>query len=410
MPFQDRVEFSRVGAARRCLIGRWLRWLGIVVGIAVLAAPTGVAAAAPLRTADKEEIKRLVRALGPGTGLIVTDSAGRTLLEVRASQRRTLGSLTKLFTTSAALLSLRTPPRTTVELTAPVLPDGTLDGDVVLRGEGDAGLGDAGLLRLRDAVIAAGVRRLTGRVVGDGSLFDAWLGGPATNGAFDAEFDGAVGALLYKHGRATPRGPFQRDPAAAAASRFDDLLEAGGVVLPLAPGSGARTAARPLGEVRGDLPTLLKDANTSSSAVTAEVLGKLLAARRGNAPATSAAAAHAVTDVVRSRLGVRPVLRDSAGFVARSQASPRDVARLLRRMDRRTAFARSLARAGNGTLKGRGVPAGCRAKTGTLRTARATGLAGICRGRVFAVLTVGVSTARARRAQDRISQVLVRRG
>lgn len=382
-----------------------------VLLLAVLTAALAAAVparAATLRASDADRVERLARSLGPGTGLIVTDTRGRTLAAVRPDRRRTLGSLVKLFTTSAALLDLRTPPRTEVGLTAPVLPDGTVDGDVVLRGDGDAGLDDTGMRRLRDAVLRAGVRRITGRVVGDGSLFDGALGGPATGGAFDPEFDGAVGALTYEHGRAAPGGPIQADPAAAAAARLDDLLEAAGVALPGAPGSGPRPVVRTLGSWRGRLSELLRAANTTSSASTAETLGKLVAARRGRVPASSASAARTVSSIVRARLGVRPVLRDSAGFVAGSQASPRDVARLVRRMDRRSAFSRSLARPGRGTLKGRGVPAGCRAKTGTLRSARASALAGVCRGRVFALISTGTSVARARAVQDRVARVLAR--
>ena len=371
---------------------------------AVTAAPAN---AAGVSRADAAAVERLARSLGPGTGLIVTDTRGRTLASVRSGTRRPLGSVTKLFTTSAALLGLTNPPRTAVELAGTVGPDGVLTGDVVLRGGGDAGLGDPGLTRLRDAVVAAGVRRVTGRVIGDGSLFDAATGGPATGLAFDPEFDGAVGALSYEHGRAAPGGPFQLDPAAAAAIRFDDLLEAAGVVLPNGPASGPVPARGPLAVVDGDLPGLLRAANTDSSAVTAETLGKLLAAQRTGQPGTTAAAATAIGQVVRARLHVRPTLADSAGFVAGSQATPRDVARLLRQMDRRAVFARSLASPGTGTLRGRRIPAGCRAKTGTLRSARATSLAGICRGRVFAVLSVGPSAERARRVQDSIASVLV---
>lgn len=377
-----------------------------VLSVAVGAAP---AHAANLSRADAVAVERLARSLGPRTGLLVTDTRGRTLASVRPGTRRPLGSVTKLFTTSAALLALTHPPRTAVELAGTVGPDGVLSGDVVLRGGGDAGLGDNGLSRLRDAVTAAGVRRITGRVIGDGSLFDSAVGGPATGSAFDPEFDGAVGALSFEHGRAAPGGPFQLNPAAGAAARFDDLLEAAGVVLPNGPASGQVPAREPLAVVEADVAELLRAANSDSSAVTAETLGKLLAARRTGQPGTTAAAAAAITQVVRARLRVRPVLRDSAGFVGGSQATPRDVARLLRTMTRRPAFVRSLARSGEGTLRGRRIPPGCRAKTGTLRSARATALAGICRGTVFVVLTVGPSPERARRVHDHIAQALSRR-
>jgi D-alanyl-D-alanine carboxypeptidase len=205
-----------------------------------------------------------------------------------------------------------------------------------------------------------------------------------------------------------PGGPYQTDPAAAAAARFDDLLEAAGVVLPNSAASGARPAAAPLATVDGDLHALVRTTNTDSSAVTAETLGKLLAARATGQPGTTAAAADAIESVVRARLKVRPLLADSAGFVAGSKASPRDVTRLLRVMDKRRAFRASLARGGSGTLRGRAVPSSCRAKTGTLRDAKATALAGICRGRVFAILATGPSAERARRVQDQIAAILGR--
>jgi D-alanyl-D-alanine carboxypeptidase len=75
-------------------------------------------------------------------------------------------------------------------------------------------------------------------------------------------------------------------------------------------------------------------------------------------------------------------------------------------MDKRPAFRASLARGGSGTLRDRAVPSGCRAKTGTLRDAKATALAGLCRGRVFAILTTGPSAERARRVHDQIARVL----
>ena len=383
------------------------RLLPLLLVLVVLVAPTS-ASAAGLSRKDAAKVERLARSLGARSGFVVTDTKGRMLAAVRPGTRRTMGSVTKLFTTSAALLDLKTPPRTAVELHGTLGPEGLLTGDIVLRGGGDAGLDDVGLTRLRDAVVTAGVRRISGRVIGDGSLFDGAIGGPATGGAFDQEFDGAVGALSWEHGRATPGGPYQLDPAAAAAARLDDLLEAAGVVLPNSAGSGATAAIPPLATVDGDLAALVRAANTDSSAVTAEALGKLISARRGR-PGTTAGAADTIEAVVRARLKVRPVLADSAGFVAGSQASPRDVARLLRQMDRRPSFRASLARGGAGTLRDRAVPSTCRAKTGTLRSAKVTALAGICRGRVFAILTTGASTDRARRVQDQIASVLARR-
>lgn len=383
---------------------RAVRPAGLAVAGVVLAA----AFPAPAAAFDRAEAERLARSLGTGTSLVVVDREGRRLAAVRPATRRPLASLTKLFTVAAVVLERVPAPRTTVELTGAVGSDGTLAGDVVLRGGGDVRLGDAGLRRLRDAVLAAGVRRVTGRVVGDGTRFDAATGGPATRLAFDPEFGGALGALTYDRGRATPGGPFQRDPAAAAAARFDDLLEAAGVTLPLGPASGAvpRAPAR-LASVTGDVAALRRDAGRASDPLAAEALGKLVAVHAGR-PGTTADAAAEVAAVVRRRLGVRAALGDAAGFVRTSRASALDVAKLMRRMRTRPAFVRSLASGGTGTLRGRKVPARCRAKTGTLRDARTTTLAGVCGGRSFAVLTTGRSTARARAVQDRIARVVGR--
>src|SRR3954451_5092673 len=133
------------------------RLLALAVVLLLAAAPASRAEAAGLSRADAATVERLARSLGSRTGLIVTDTKGRTLAAVRPGTRRTMGSVTKLFTTSAALLDLKTPPRTAVELHGTLGPEGLLTGDIVLRGGGDAGLDDTGLTRLRDAVVTAGV-------------------------------------------------------------------------------------------------------------------------------------------------------------------------------------------------------------------------------------------------------------
>src|ERR1700742_3259314 len=68
-------------------------------------------------------------------------------------------------------------------------------------GAGNPPLAEPQLQQLADAVVARGIRTIAGSVVGDESLFDALRGGPATGGAFDLNFAGALGALTYAHGR-----------------------------------------------------------------------------------------------------------------------------------------------------------------------------------------------------------------
>ena len=65
---------------------------------------------------------------------------------------------------------------TTIRSTTPVEPDGTLRGDLVVIGGGDPTIGrrhegEATLAQVADLVWRSGVRRVEGRVVGDGSVF-----------------------------------------------------------------------------------------------------------------------------------------------------------------------------------------------------------------------------------------------
>ena len=71
--------------------------------------------------------------------------------------------------------------------------------------------------------------------------------GPSGDGVFDPELGGALSALAYRRGRAAPAGPVQADPARAAAARFDDILEARGVVVRGVPRTGI--AAPGLGRI-----------------------------------------------------------------------------------------------------------------------------------------------------------------
>jgi serine-type D-Ala-D-Ala carboxypeptidase/endopeptidase (penicillin-binding protein 4) len=123
-------------------------------------------------------------------GLLIADAAtGETLYELNADKYFVPASNMKLFTTALALAKLGTEYRfhTTLETQGMVSPEGTLSGDVFLVGRGDPNLSNRKfpyelkeefdgapervLAELADAVVAKGVKEITGDVVGDDTYF-----------------------------------------------------------------------------------------------------------------------------------------------------------------------------------------------------------------------------------------------
>jgi D-alanyl-D-alanine carboxypeptidase/D-alanyl-D-alanine-endopeptidase (penicillin-binding protein 4) len=383
----------------------------VAVAVAALALALPAAAdAAPLA----KRVKEAVRPLGGGASVQVTDvSRRRTVVARRAQRRRPLGSTAKLLTAAAALRRLGPGHVLGTQALASAGVDGAgvLDGDLILRGGGDPLLGDAQLGVLADRL--AGVRLVTGSVVGDESRFDAIRTGPSGDGAFDAELGGPLSALAYQRGAQEPGGPPQADPARAAAARFDDVLEARGVVIRGVPRAGVAPAgAVPRASVdSAPVARLVAEMLRPSDDWIAEMLTKNLAP----APGTTAAGAAIVRGEARG-LGARVSLVDGSGLDPRDRGTAAGLVSVLRRMRGSAAFRAALARPGRpGTLRDR-LRTGrarrhCRGKTGTLPSGGVSALAGYCRGRngrtyAFAVIAEGRSITKARRAQDRVARAL----
>lgn len=112
-------------------------------------------------------------------GIVVHDArTGRVVLSRNADKNLLPASNLKLFTTAAALDQLGPTHRYTTRLyhLGQVSADGTLTGDLVIRGSGDPTFGSSGqgdpLKDWAEALAQAGVRRITGRIVGDDDVFE----------------------------------------------------------------------------------------------------------------------------------------------------------------------------------------------------------------------------------------------
>ena len=112
-------------------------------------------------------------------GIVIRDARdGRVILSRNADKNLLPASNLKLMTTAVALDRLGPTHRYTTRLyhLGEVSTDGTLTGDLVIRGSGDPTFGSEGmgdpLEDWAEALAQAGVRRITGRIVGDDDVFE----------------------------------------------------------------------------------------------------------------------------------------------------------------------------------------------------------------------------------------------
>src|SRR4029077_21245997 len=122
----------------------------------------------------------------------------------------------------------------TYRLETDVLGEGQLDGTtwtgrLVLRGGADPRLSGAGLRSLAAQVRAAGIRRITGGVVGDESLFDERRTVSGWKSGFFLNESTPLSALVVDRDRVG--GYLSRKPALSAASAFVRTLHAAGVAV-----------------------------------------------------------------------------------------------------------------------------------------------------------------------------------
>jgi serine-type D-Ala-D-Ala carboxypeptidase/endopeptidase (penicillin-binding protein 4) len=405
---------------RRAACARPWSVLACLLAACALCALAAPAAQALDTAALRAKLSREMQRAGTFSGAYVRDlDTGEALYSHKENVARPPASIEKLYTTSTALL--RFGPAE--QLTTRVVGTGGLDalgvwrGDLYIKGAGDPTLSQPQILTLASTIAAqAGIVRVDGSVLGDESVFDALRGSPRSGFAIDR----AIGGVLS--GLAVARG-FSRDgaPAKDAARRLAKALRAAGVGVDGRSGAGTAPAeAQELASVASPpMADLIRLTNVPSDNFDAEMLLKILGARFGGGGTTVAGAG-----VVRQQLatfGVHPRVVDGSGLSRANRTTPRQVVRLLERMQGQTsapAFVGSLPVAGRtGTMRRRlrGTPAQdrCQTKTGTLRAVSA--LAGYCETTgghtvAFAMLMSTSRTTRAHRVQDRMTAAIATYG
>lgn len=331
----------------------------------------------------------------PAGSCLMVMERGRVLFERSPDRPVIPASTMKLLTATAALnrLGRDTRLRTTVMATAAPV-DGLVQGDLWLVGGGDPLLGTgpwAGhftrqpamftpLEWLADAVVNAGIRQVTGQVIGDDSRYDAVRRVPSWPARYTEQGEvGPLTALSVNDGFATwgNRGEPFADPAAGAAQTLTNLLRARGVGVAGPGTSGIRpeglveTAAVSSRSVRQLVGQMLRESDNG----TAELLLKELARAEGVPGSTSGglrAVAEAVTGAGLPARGLRQI--DGSGLGRGNLVTCRLLAALVDRND--PDIVAGLAVAGrSGTLEKRFVGTAAagrlRGKTGSIKAVAA---------------------------------------
>lgn len=376
------------------------------------------------------KLGNLIDQAGSSSGVWVADTERGRVFERRADSSRILASNTKLFTTAAALdlIGPKERLRTTVVTDGEVERKGVLRGDLWLVGDGDPalsgrsyarrhGIPGTPLGRLAAQVRKAGVKRVTGRLYADDSIFDGVRGVPDSNGK-TSPWIGPLSGLSYNENRGG--GGFVSNPETNTAQVLRRGLKNRGVkVGKVAEGRAPDAAleAEPLAEARSaTLTQLVEETNHPSNNFFAETLLKRLDAEDGDQGDTKGGTKEVERFAKRVGSGVHAA--DGSGLTRTNRATPEQVGKLLLAMGEHSAgsaFKRSLPKAGReGTLAGRmqgtAAEGRCRAKTGTISGVSA--LSGYCRARgtemAFSILMNGVNTTSARNIQDRMAATIAR--
>jgi serine-type D-Ala-D-Ala carboxypeptidase/endopeptidase (penicillin-binding protein 4) len=349
------------------------RWIAAVLAIIAVAAlvfaftgdPTATGAepapagATPLWSARRVPqpivnavgAQRLQRALdtevgGPGVCFMVEDE-GATVAATNVDAPLIPASAQKLYVAAAALDVLGPDFTYVTKVVAPhAIEDGAV-GLLYLVGSGDPVIASdeyppyvaqsarrrtdvySDLEALADAIVAKGVTRIPGGIVGDDSRYDQQRQVDGWSPSYLADGDvGPIGALTVNDGNSSvePRRT-AADPALNAAAKLSELLAARGVQVGApsrgtAPEKSVEVAALTSAALRDIVGSML----TTSDALTAEMLAKELGVRAQN-QGTTAGGTTAITASLQ-RLGVPldgVTLLDASGLHRGNRATCRSL-------------------------------------------------------------------------------------
>ena len=287
------------------------------------------------------DLTALLAPLGSGSCAVVSDYGG-VIAAHQADASLAPASTEKLLTAAAALSELGA-DHTLVTRAAATTPveGGALEGDLYLVGGGDPILSTPGyaeylhsqprtrtdpvtpLSGLVDSILAAGITRIDGAVLGDDSRHDTTRYLPDWKPSYRSEGQiGPLGALEVNDGFTSWGGRIgAADPAVLAATQLVTLLEERGV--PVAGGAGRATTpadARDIASIASPpLSEIVAGMLTSSDNLTAEIL-----AREVGYAASNVGSSEAGTDAIVAELASLGVPTTGVDLADGSGLAPSD--------------------------------------------------------------------------------------
>jgi D-alanyl-D-alanine carboxypeptidase/D-alanyl-D-alanine-endopeptidase (penicillin-binding protein 4) len=341
---------------------------------------------------------------------------GTTLVYAHlAGTRRAPASNEKLLLSMTALSELGPDYRirTDAAVGSGVLKDGVVHGDLWIVGHGDPEFDGGSASALAAKIRAAGIRRITGSILGDTTGF---LRDREARGWHPLALDnvGLPTALSFNH-NVGPSG-FVMIPELDAARAVTASLRHGNVKV----GGRARAAKapgslHPVASIQSaPLADILHRQNITSDNTDAETLCKLLGTKFGG-QGSIAAGATVIHAWLHDR-GIEARVMDASGLSYKDRISPLDLTKLLTSALRKSwggLLRASLPSPGEGTLSSRLAGVAVRAKTGTL-TQGISALSGYLRLRsgrtaTFSILSEALGKDDAIRIEDAIVRTLAAR-
>jgi serine-type D-Ala-D-Ala carboxypeptidase/endopeptidase (penicillin-binding protein 4) len=413
----------KLGAKTRKLL------VGLIGALAVMAGAAPAASAQLSLSGLQSDLHHQLALAGPHDGAYVYDiTAKKALFSEHATVLRAPASVEKLYTATAVLARMGPTARlsTSVYGVGALLPGGTWEGSLYLRGGGDPTFGSRSFIvshyggagasvntLVAELVRTTGIHHITGSIYGDESFFDSRRGEPSSGYAFDPFLEGILSGLAYNRGAELGHGAHA--PAAYAARALWGALKADGVSIR----GGSGTATVPTGatllasEPSPTVAQLLGLTLPPSDNFFAETLVKDLGALYGGGGTTARGAA-VVKTTIASMFGFAPSIVDGSGLSRSDHTSPAQVVTLLSSLagtPTGQVLRESLAVAGrSGTLekrmRGTAAAGRCQGKTGTLTGA--SNLVGYCQAPsghliAFAIFNDGISTTAAHIFQDHMT-------